>query len=385
MYIIFTIIAKPPIMSAIIVTYSLYMIIGLSIYVMIRQKAVYWNKFLTWGFTIFALCFISILYAHNKNQVYNGLYTLFIPLLLTFSITQLITDKRDIKNILIVLASSGGILYLFMIKYGLLLIGSGERLGNEFYGNANGFASIISLSAMAAICSIYLSKNKLLWVVMFAVIIVDYRMLFLSEGRKYILTPINFLMLLLFKKSGFKLNKLILIGLLIIIISPIINTILSSADLLSDSLIRRFEMTGALLQGQEIAMGDGDIERKLMISKGLDFFASSPIWGNGHKNFGYLFAIETGESDYGHFSHNNYVELLCNLGLIGFFVYYFFYYKLLKSTYTHSTKESNIIFAFIIALMAIELGSISYYGNIFICILILFASLLVFKKEKIKF
>jgi O-antigen ligase len=383
LYILFSFIAKPPILPEYFTTYSIYLVIVSAIWVTMLHKTIYWNKYLTWGFSIFALCFISVLYAHNSNQVLKGLYVLFIPLALAFSFTQLITEKRDIKNILIVLAVSSGVLYFFMMRHGLFVITSGERLGNEAFGNANGFASMVFISVLAAISSIYLSRNRLLWVCMAVVIILDFHMLFLSEGRKYILLPILFAFLLFLKETGFKFNKLFLFVALIIIALPIVYTTFSNTDFMSDTLISRFEMTAAMLQGDEINMGDGDVERRLMIDKGFEYFLNSPIWGNGHKNFGYLFAIETNSTDYGHFSHNNYVELLCNLGLIAFCIYYLFYYKLLKLSLKNNSKESSLIFAFIITLMVAELGIISYYGNLFINILIFFASLLTFNKQNI--
>lgn len=381
LYILFSFIAKPPIMPEIYVTYSLYLVIGYAMFVIIKDKTIYWNKFLTWSLSIMALCFLSTIYAKNMSVTFDSIYYLFIPLALSFAITQLITSEKDIKNILIVLAVAGGILYINMLKYGLFE--TTERLGQEFAGNANAFASMVLFSTIAAMCTIYLSKNKILWIVMIAIIIANYHMLILSEGRKFLIAPLLFLFILMFKSSGFKFSRLAIIGIVAIIAIPIIWNILVSNNVIQDTLVRRIEMTFAILEGRSGHMGEGDLERQRMIVKGFDYFTMSPIWGNGHANFSYLFSLEDKGGHIGHFSHNNYIELLCNLGIIGFLVYYAFYYKTLKSTAKIHTKANNIVFTYIIVLMILEFGIVSYYLFYLLQILICIASLAIYKRQKI--
>lgn len=382
LYILFSFIAKPPIMPEVYVTYSLYMVIGYAVFLMITRSTIYWNKYLTWSSSIIALCFVSVLYAHHKEVAFNGIYTLFIPFILAFSFVQLVSTKEDIKNILIVLAISGGILYILMMKHNLFDIT--ERLGNELSGNANAFAGIILLSVMAAICSIYLSKNKLMWVLMIAVIIVDYHMLLLAEGRKYIITPILFAVILSFKASGFKISRLLLLIGIIIVVTPTVIALLFKLDVISDNLITRFEMTSAMLEGQSGMMGDGDIERQKMISYGWRYFLDSPLWGNGQGNFSYLFSLENSGGHIGHYSHNNYVELLCNLGIIGFIMYYIFYYRILRTTFKANTPATNIVFSFVIILMILEFGIVSYYTQYLLQVVICIAGLAVYDRQKMK-
>lgn len=382
LYILFSFIAKPPIMPEIYITYSIYLLIGYSIIEIIKNGNLYWNKYLTWSFSIMLLCFFSILYAKRPEIVYNGLYNLLIPIVLSSAIVQLVKNVQDIKKILIVLALSGGILYLLMSMHGLFNIT--ERLGNELFGNANAFASMILLSVMAAISSIYLSKNKFIWIVMIVILLLDYHMLFLSEGRKYLLAPLLFLLMLVFKSSDFKISGLIGVLVVILFAVPVVVNLLIEFDVISDSLIRRFEMMSAMLEGQSGYMGVGDLERKAMIDSGLDYFMMSPIFGNGHGNFSYLFSLDNSGGHIGHFSHNNYVELLCNLGLIGLIVYYIFYYKVLKCSLKQNTPACNIVFAFFIILMILEVGIVSYYSQIFLQMIICIASLAVFKSERIK-
>ncbi len=382
LYILLSFIAKPPILPEVYVTYSIYLLIGCSIFVIIKNKTVYWNEYLTWRISIMLLCFISAIYAENMDVAYNGIYTLFIPIALSFSIVQLITSEQDIKNILIMLAISGGVLYILMLHYGLFDIT--ERLGNEFSGNSNAFASSILWSLLSAICCIYISKNRLFLVLMISIIIVEYHMLILCEGRKFLITPLIFLFILLFKSTGYKFSKLIIILGASIIIIPFLWEVLVNIGVIGETLLSRFDMTLAMLEGETAQMGAGDLERQRMISKGFDYFTNSPIWGNGHCNFSYLFSLENSGGHVGHFSHNNYIELLCNLGIIGFVIYYQFYYKIFKSTYNFHTPSYNIVFTFFIVLMILEFAIVSYYANYLLQIIISIASIVLFGRKVLK-
>ena len=55
--------------------------------------------------------------------------------------------------------------------------------------------------------------------------------------------------------------------------------------------------------------------RLYMIQVGFDIWLQSPIWGNGNE----AFRVHTGGVSY---SHNNYIELLANYGVIGCLLYY---------------------------------------------------------------
>lgn len=66
----------------------------------------------------------------------------------------------------------------------------------------------------------------------------------------------------------------------------------------------------------EVRYADSDassFERLDMIQYGLRMWQQSPLWGHGNEAF---------RVEYGKYSHNNYVELLANYGLIGFSFYY---------------------------------------------------------------
>ena len=98
-----------------------------------------------------------------------------------------------------------------------------------------------------------------------------------------------------------------------------------------------------------------------MIEIGLQKWQESPLWGYGFDSFKYF-----NESVTGHFyySHNNFVEMLYNLGIIGFIAYYSYYIKLLFASYNGKNRISLSVRAFsvamVISMMVYEYGAINY-------------------------
>lgn len=57
--------------------------------------------------------------------------------------------------------------------------------------------------------------------------------------------------------------------------------------------------------------------RMEMLQIGIELWGQSPIWGNGNEAFRVLAGLD------GYYSHNNYIELLCNYGGLGVILFYF--------------------------------------------------------------
>ena len=87
-----------------------------------------------------------------------------------------------------------------------------------------------------------------------------------------------------------------------------------------------------------------------MIKYGFEMFKSNPILGVGIGNYAYY-----GYHIYGLFaevySHNNYIEMLSNIGIVGFISYYFYtslyMYKVEKISEYFNWKRENIMCIFI--------------------------------------
>ena len=98
-----------------------------------------------------------------------------------------------------------------------------------------------------------------------------------------------------------------------------------------------------------------------MIQIGLDKWMQSPIWGYGFDSFKYYNQIVTGRFYY---SHNNFVELLYNEGIIGFVLYYWYYIRVIMIAWKRKAvipqKTRAFVISAVLSMLVYEYGAINY-------------------------
>lgn len=117
-----------------------------------------------------------------------------------------------------------------------------------------------------------------------------------------------------------------------------------------------------------LAIFDDSIEdssrdnRTIMRMNALGAFLKRPIFGNGVAYTNVINKKVLGVSVY---SHNNFLELLCNYGIVGFLLYYsMYFYSILKSYTKKMDVYAKMVLTCLIPLMVIEYGQITYYVKI---------------------
>ena len=98
-----------------------------------------------------------------------------------------------------------------------------------------------------------------------------------------------------------------------------------------------------------------------MICKGWEMAKQRPILGYGLASFAEL-------AGYGFYAHNNYIELLFSLGIVGFLWYYIFIIKLgvhaiIQLFSGKKNKLLVLVIAFIVVLMVDDIGRVRYYNE----------------------
>lgn len=140
----------------------------------------------------------------------------------------------------------------------------------------------------------------------------------------------------------------------------LVYVLIMKVPMLYDMIGSRFESMFALFNGG--VTDDSTNTRNRFIELGMEYWALSPIWGNGLNVFGVLWGDETT------YSHNNYVELLCSVGIVGCISYYLFYlFPLLKSLRLYlRTANTNVLFALcmIISLLVSDYAMVTYFERI---------------------
>ena len=111
------------------------------------------------------------------------------------------------------------------------------------------------------------------------------------------------------------------------------------------------------------------LERTYLIQTALKVWIENPIIGVGWENFALY-------NDLNLLAHNNYLELLASLGVIGFVIYYSNYVRLFWDSIQKKYDQpiNRLMQSFIMSLFIIEIGSVTATSRerMFIILMIFF-------------
>lgn len=102
--------------------------------------------------------------------------------------------------------------------------------------------------------------------------------------------------------------------------------------------------------------------RLRMMIIGWDYFKSSPIFGNGISSFSYQYSIINNQAAV--YSHSNIIELLCNMGIVGFIIYYsqhIYLIRRVKKIRQNRDKRGCLLVAILFTMLFSGISTIDYY------------------------
>ena len=165
----------------------------------------------------------------------------------------------------------------------------------------------------------------------------------------HIVHPKNFLFIILIGITGY----------IIITYTNLISLI--SANTVFDleetylNLFSRIEIFFDVLSRGESGVKTSSELRIKMLKDGIEMWSNKPIFGNGMAVF---------EAKFGGYSHNNIVELLVSVGVIGLFIYYslhiILFIKILK---IRKFKNKIMFLIFLLLFLIYDQAMVSYYGK----------------------
>ena len=231
-------------------------------------------------------------------------------------------------------------------------------MGSHFSGsNPNGVAFIVFCAELMAFYEFY-SKNKkgyLLLTVLFVVFII------LSSSRKATFAalagPLMFVVCSTYKKNYF-LNIVTAFSLAVLVFLFIMTD-----EYAYNAIGKRFDsMFNYWFENQTHRIDNSLYMRSYYIELAKEMFAESPILGKGMGNF-----VKIIDNDYmlsGVYSHNNFWQILSELGIVGFVIYYSMYFfiiiKLAKGAFINKSRINLLFFVFMVMLMVLETGIVNY-------------------------
>ena len=308
----------------------------------------------------------------------------------TFYATRGVLEVAIIGNLLIAFIGSDEkieyILKCFVIAGAALIIRliitypfdiwGREQLGNDVY-NSNAMGLHLSISA---ICALYflLKKGKRKWIfyILIPTLIVA---VFLTGSRKAFFFSIAGCILVYIFNVKRK-RKLIFIFPVVAFLVYILFTYIMTIPEFYQVMGARVGALLELIKGTREPDASTQI-RMLLINRGVDLWKSKPWFGYGIQSFESISGFWT-------YSHNNYIELLVGIGLVGTAIYYSLYLFLLtklgKLVFDGITI-ANLFFIIVVLLIISEIGFVSYGDEAFqILLAVGVACVQIFSKRKLE-
>ena len=346
------------------ILYIINILLGVSFLFFIRKDKFYLNIFLKIYLIFTLLGMVSIIWSDYFLDSARRFLTL---ILILINITVIYNINKKYNNYLYLIY--GIFIALFVNFLWLInLIDMGlDYEGWRFQGTilqANEFAFIINF---VMIMIIYISISKKIYVIhryiLLMLFVISLYMVFFTASKSgiigsiilvglyfsHIVHPKNFLFIILIGITGY----------IIITYTNLISLI--SANTVFDleetylNLFSRIEIFFDVLSRGESGVKTSSELRIKMLKDGIEMWSNKPIFGNGMAVF---------EAKFGGYSHNNIVELLVSVGVIGLFIYYslhiILFIKILK---IRKFKNKIMFLIFLLLFLIYDQAMVSYYGK----------------------
>jgi len=348
-------------------------------FILTKRKLVF-NKLLFLYAVFLIICMISVYFAIDQDTAVTKVKTLLMIFILMVSLINYVDTFEKLRKTMIYFVYSGviaSIYILFTTDFSQM-----SRLGGEI-GNENTVGVIIGISAI--FCFYFLVEEKKY--ILFFPILMMYLVILLTGSRSALLFSfINLLLFLFLKNRNGLINKFKLIATSIISIL-VVSFLIFNVPILYQIIGIRIESMITIINGGN--SNEGSINsRGYMVEAGIEMFKQRPISGYGIGNYGVVFSTYLG--GWNTYAHNNIIELLVGIGILGVIVYYFAQIIIIKdlvkaSRYSSHRKVTFIFISLITSYILLSVSSVYYYSKHFNIILVIASIVgIINKKDKIK-
>jgi len=334
----------------------------LGIYFVLRNKIQIGSYFM-FLCLYFLWALLTIFWAPEQQVTLTKIFTIGQICILCYLIYAYLDTKKKIEIALKMLMYSYIVLAFYTVYvYGIDKLFSGgvtDRIGSEI-SQINILGTSLSTGAILCFFYAYYKKTNIYYIF--------FALLFLlssfTGSRKSLLVFFLGIIFLLYLKNRSKrimefIFKVLIVGVAVFFMLqlPMFEMVLYRMQ----TFFNLFTGTGKI--------DNSSVERSEMIALGWNLFTSNPVLGHGYDSFRYFL------TDRRTYSHNNYIEMLVNGGIIAFLTYYGMYafciFKLSKGVkkYDHS---ATLLMVIVIIQLAADFAVVSYYSKITFIFLSLF-------------
>lgn len=309
------------------------------------------SEYIRWGVSFFIVCFLSCLWSIDRTASLYGTRGFTEVFLIGFSIYVYISMGGNINKIFNYLIAASFVLAITVIFSYL----TGQAISNREASDALFNANILALRAsVVSTIALYLYKQKKISFLFLVFLIAIQAVLVLMSGSKKgfisLILGIAFVLTVYSnKKDRF---KILVLSICLIFISF---ALIMNVQYFYNLVGYRFE--GMLLARQDLTLGDGSTRlRMAMIDRGLSLWEDRKLIGYGVNTFASI-------SGFGVYSHNNYIEILSGLGIVGLVLYYSIHIKVFWEAWKNRISIDNLtkICVFFVFIQVInDFGMVSY-------------------------
>jgi len=344
-------------------SYSIYLFIFFALILAIMRGSVkftYYNL-ITTAYGVFLA--LSLFWTKDFEYGSKTFYWYLTCAVLTFFVANYIDSEEKFYSVLNVYILAGIVLsFLLYIHYGWEIFSIaatskyGIRLGGKI-GNSNSIGISLSFAvcfALLMLANFKVGMNKRIFYL--GSILINLPGLLLSGSKKALFVLI-FGVVFVFLTSNTdkkiiaaRTRGIFISGGLLFLIYWLLNNVAAFWY-----LNQRVNEMFATLAGEQASITD--LTRINMIRLSLNEFSDAPLFGNGVAHSYVIF---------GTYSHNNYVEILMNTGIVGFMIFYASYLIAINKVLgvlKHNYKIAIISLFILSTLIFIEFGLVSYYSR----------------------
>lgn len=334
------------------------------LYVVVTRRDFYIPKAFFFLIAFNVLCVLSMLWAVRLDKA-MAMAVRTLPLLTLFALVlyNYIDEIKDPRVLIGSIYIAGIVLALYTIYMQgglggyLNQLGLGERVG-ENVNNVNAIGLGTGISAIIAFYYV-ISKRRLAHLL--ALFLCGFVALGTGSNKALVVMALGCFLILLFDaiSSGSVLSLVkLIIGITVIVAAFMLLLQLP----MFETINQRF--TGMI----NAYMGNGRIDgsariRNVLVKAGLAQFVQAPVFGIGINN-GSVVAMKAVGHDY--YLHNNYVELLVDVGVVGTALFYALPLVALVvclKKVKQGDAEAVLVVAIMLAWLIIQWGYVSYYGK----------------------
>lgn len=370
LYVFFMFTAQETLLPTVIHSAVMYCMIGaVAVYALLKKKASI-TGFSIWYSVFFLFCiFSAALYPQSDPSI---LFPIVVSLIISFCFIQLINSTDKLEACLNIYVISAVVMALMLwqtgqLDYLYIDARSEMRLGTEVTGNANIFTALFMYSGVFAAWFMVYEKKKMYRLIYLLAFVFILFIMIASGGRKTIIAIMGALgVFLVMKESGHK-KKIIKNTILAIAIVAGIFVAILKVPILYDLIGERFEGLFDFFTGKGSNVSSDDTRGQIFVLA-LKGWLEQPLLGHGIDSFKSFNRAVTGHFYY---AHNNFAELLYDVGIVGFALFYYMFvyiYKRLKLVNADYYKYKILGYGLLVELLIFDVGGVSYYlvGNIVI-------------------